>query len=112
MSNSKNYYILFDCGAKDSAVITKIPEETIKKTELNREKKLLHKLSEPLKLSFSKKYSDKIKLYDFVSNTLSLLIISDKIKNIFSSEKSGAMEFLPVQIYDLQNNIARYVLHC
>lgn len=106
MQNIDQYYILMDCGAEDSAVVVQLPDGSLDERDVNRGKLLSDLVPEKLKLTFSKTFYDKIKLYDFVSNTMSFLIISDRLKILFEAEGIENIEYLPVEIFDLQNNIA------
>ncbi len=105
MNSIENYNILFDCGGNKSAIIEKLPEQ-LDKREVNRGNLLASNLSGKLTLRFSNNYPEYVKLYDFVGNTLSFLIVSERVKEVFEAEGVRGLEYLPVQILDHRSQLA------
>lgn len=105
MKNVDDYYILLDCSATDSVVIANLPEDILDRRDINKGGRLLNSIAHPLKLVFSRNFPDNRKLYDFVSNTMNLSIVSEKVKNFFIAEKLEDLEFLPVEIVDLKEDV-------
>ena len=66
---------------------------------------MLDQYSGKLKLEFSKSYPNNIKLYDFVENTMNLLIISDRVKVVFDGLGINGVEYIPSEIYDHKENL-------
>ncbi|MFY0526487.1 imm11 family protein [Archangium gephyra] len=57
-------------------------------------------------MSFSKDYPDFIRVLDFMTNTMSLPIVSGKVRQVFTSLGMDRCEFLPVTIQDHKGQVA------
>jgi len=106
MTKVDNYWILLQCGNDDSAIIGYLPDDVPPKRKLKNNKKILDQFPEITNLEFNEDYPDNIKLYDFVDNTMSLLIVSERVKSVFDDQGIDLVEYIPVNIYDHQQNLA------
>lgn len=107
MNSPDNFWILRPCGEDDSAIIDYLPEDSCPESRKLRDMKpIAGEFPVPTILEFSEGSPKRIKLYDFVDNTLSLLIISDKVKQVFDSLEMDRLEYIPININDHQGDLA------
>lgn len=101
----KDYWILFECGEDDSAIIETIPEDQIEDWELNLSISLRERVKYPINIRFSMDFPRNIKLYDFLDNTQSVLIVSEKVMAVFEGLNINKLEYLPANVYDHKDNL-------
>ena len=77
MTKEDNYWVLLQCGEDDSAIIDYLPDGSPAEWKLKESQKMLYQFPEVVVLEFYEDYPDNIKLYDFVDNTMNLLIVSE-----------------------------------
>jgi len=106
MNTINDFHVLMECGYNDSAIIQSIPEGSLDKRDFNRGHVLSNTIEDKLTLHFSDEYPENIKLYDFVENTLNLLIVSERTKTVFDNEEVKDLDYIPVQLVDHKGNIA------
>lgn len=103
--NINDYWILQSCGEDDSAVINSFPDDQVEGWELHQATPLLSRVNEPVKLSFSLSFPSRIQIYDFIANTLNLLIVSSKVKTVLNEFGINKLEWIPTHIFDHQNKL-------
>lgn len=106
MNTIENYNILEPCGCDDSALIENLPEGELDERDFNCGNILSKKIKEKIILRFSEDAPERIKIYDFVNNTMSFLIVSDRVKAVLESENVADIECLPVQLLDHNGKVA------
>lgn len=93
-------YWIFYGSNSDSALIGGYPNSKIKDYRYNRGESLAEEFPKKATVSFSKKWPDRRKLYDFLDNTCNLLIASSRVRTILEELKAKNLEFLPVTVLD------------
>lgn len=100
-----DYWVLTNKEDALGAVIDSIPQSGIANWKFRKGIPLAQSFESDVKISFSQNYPDAAKLYDFISNIMDLLIVSDKVKFIFEEESVNNIEYLPVSVHDHQKNL-------
>jgi len=96
-----NYYLInCDRSLNDAVIIDAVPENGPKGYVYKKLKPLSKLFPATAKVYFSSNYSSGIKLYDFVDNTLGVLIVSEAAKKVISETQKKYIEFLPVLMFD------------
>ncbi len=74
--------------------------------DINKGETLMSSITTPLKLQFSTEDPPEWnRLYDFVDNTDSLMIISNRVKKIFENANVIGVEYIPAQILNQEGTI-------
>lgn len=97
------YWLLFTNAPDDGAEIGEVFERP-KSYKFFDIVPLMGEFPDDVKIYFSE-FNDAIKLYDFVENTETWLIVSSKVKEVFIGENVGGVEFLSVSIVDHHGDI-------
>lgn len=100
MSLQNKYWVIRACSEQDSAVIDDIPENAPRKYKFFKSRSLLKEYPKDGSVAFSPNYPDRVKLYDFVDNVISMLIVSGKVKGIWDRLGIEKVEYLPLQLLD------------
>jgi len=106
MKKIDDYWVWLACSEKDSAIIKSFPNDGPDFWELLEGEPIATHFPETIKLKFSPSRPDKIRLYDFVNNTLLLRIVSKRVRAIFDQFSIDQVEYIPVEIMDHQGNLA------
>jgi len=106
MSEEKTiYWALFPRMYKDGAVLSAVPDGGPKAYKYRHGKPLLRNypaLAQAVMLFDSINYPSHSKLYDILPAMDSVLVVNDKVKELFTSLKLDSIEYLPVQLWDHQ----------
>ena len=106
MKTIDDYWVWLARSEKDSAIIKSFPNDGPDYWELLEGEPLAAQFLETVRLKFSPSRPDKIRLYDFVDNTLLLRIVSKRVRAIFDQFSIDQVEYIPVDIMDHQGNLA------
>ena len=95
-------YFLISCDKRleDGVVIDAVPENGPKSYKYKKLLPLNNLMPPKAAIHYSYNYPTAVKLYDFVDNTLNLLIFSEPVKKIIEGLQSEYMEMLPVIMLD------------
>ncbi|KFA92785.1 hypothetical protein Q664_13065 [Archangium violaceum Cb vi76] len=93
-------------GDHSSAVIDALPEGGPRLYLLTRGESLGERFPVGAKLQFSEDFAQLRKLYDFVTNTLRTLFVSEKVKQVLEHLGANNCEFIPVTILNHKGKVA------
>jgi hypothetical protein len=94
-----NHWILYGTN-NDGALIDGYPKSKIKNYRYAEGEPLTKEFPKKATVSFSKKWPDRRKLYDFLDNTCDLLIVSSRVRGLLEQLEAKALEFLPLTVLD------------
>ncbi len=102
-----DYYVLReDETIEDAAVITEHPEDIdIDAFEFDEGMSLQARFPQPALYQMSSLFPDSRILYDLQSNTMGLLVASQRLQTVFESAGEGKIEFLPIQLMNHRGKI-------
>ena len=98
-----NYWVL-RASSPDGAVIDALPKDSPTNWKFSTGEPLGRQFPVGGKVSFSDHFPDRRKLYDFVRNTVGVLLVSSRVRQVLEELKVDNMEFLPVTMCDHQWN--------
>ncbi|WNZ63512.1 hypothetical protein QEG98_07255 [Myxococcus sp. MxC21-1] len=98
-----NYWVL-KAESADGAVIDALPKGSPENWKMHKGERLERQFPLGGKVSFSDHFPDRRKLYDFVRNTLGVLLVSSRVHEILKEARVDNVEFLPVSMCDHQWN--------
>jgi hypothetical protein len=113
MNKERTFYVL-DSVSNQGAVIETPAKGAPSNWRFFKGKSLAAEFPTGAVLKFSKDFPKQYKLFDFVSNTLSLLIASQKVKDILDSLGIDNCEYLSVSIKNHKDKIVGpnyYIIH-
>lgn len=105
MNNVNDYWILRAIEGGLSGVIDDWPNDYPPDYKLHLSKSMRDQFPEIAELSFDETMPDHTKLYDFVDNTMSLLIVSSRVKAVFDGLNISTVEYIPALIKDQQGTL-------
>ncbi|MFP2960102.1 imm11 family protein [Myxococcus sp. 1LA] len=88
----------------DGGIIDALPEGSPANWKFSRGESLVRQFPVCGKVSFSDHFPERRKLYDFVKNTVGVLLVSSRVKRVLEDLHVGNVEFLPVSMCDHQWN--------
>lgn len=100
------YWVLISATVNGGAMLEKLPKGSPSKPDFYESIPLHESFPHGGVMSFSKDYPDFIRVFDFITNTMSLPIVSGKVRQVFSSLGVDRCEFLPVSIHDHKGQVA------
>ncbi|MBU8900275.1 hypothetical protein KRR26_32175 [Corallococcus sp. M34] len=98
-----NYWIL-KAESADGGIIDALPKESPTQWKFNAGEPLGRQFPSGGKVSFSDHFPDRRKVYDFVRNTVGVLLVSSRVKQVLDALKVENVEFLPLTMCDHQWN--------
>jgi len=96
-----DYWVL-KAESADGAIIDALPESSPTNWKFSRGEPLARQFPVGGKVSFSDHFPDRRKLYDFVRNTVGVLLVSLRVKQVLEDLQVDNSEFLPVTMCDHQ----------
>lgn len=98
------YWILVADEQSDGAVLTYVPEDGPDDFEYSEGIPLLqdYPAQEDAVMVYDSDYPDQVKLYDFVPNLESILVVSVKVKEVLVGQGVENIEYLPITLWDHQ----------
>ncbi|WP_163782537.1 imm11 family protein [Myxococcus vastator] len=99
-------YWVIKAESVDGAIIDALPEGSPTNWKFSRGEPLARQFPAGGKVSFSDHFPDRRKLYDFVRNTVGVLLVSSRVTQVLEELKVDNAEFLPVTMCDHQWNPA------
>lgn len=99
-----DYWILK--GDHSSAVITELPEGGPRLYLLTEGKPLGERLPAGARFCFSDHFPQLRKVYDFVTNTLATLFVSDRVRQILEEMGARNCEFRPITLLNHKGKVA------
>ncbi|MCP3143120.1 imm11 family protein [Pyxidicoccus xibeiensis] len=94
-----SYWIL-DGGNNDGAFISGYPKSKIKDWRYDEGESLAKEFPKDAAVVFSSNWPERRKLYDFLDNAVTALIVSERVRRILEELKAKDLEFLPVTVKD------------
>jgi len=101
-----NYWVLTPTSLNEGAIIEQLPKGSPSKSDFYEAIPLSDSFPHGGTMSFSPDYPDHIRVFDFVTTTLSLPIVSGKVREVFGSLGVKRCEFLPVTLQDHKGRVA------
>ncbi|WAM27766.1 MULTISPECIES: imm11 family protein [Myxococcus] len=96
-----NYWVL-RAESADGAIIDALPKDSPTNWKFSTGEPLARSFPAGGKVSFSDHFPDRRKLYDFVRNTIGVILVSSRVRHVLESLKVENAEFLPVTMCDHQ----------
>jgi len=96
-----SYWVL-RAESADGAIIDALPEDSPTNWKFSTGEPLARSFPAGGKVSFSDHFPDRRKLYDFVRNTIGVLLVSSRVRHVLESLQVENAEFLPVTMCDHQ----------
>ncbi|QDE72313.1 imm11 family protein [Myxococcus xanthus] len=96
-----DYWVL-KAESADGAIIDALPEGSPTNWKFSRGEPLARQFPAGGKVSFSDHFPDRRQLYDFVRNTVGVLLVSSRVKQVLENLQVDNAEFLPVTMCDHQ----------
>ncbi|MCP3143119.1 Imm43 family immunity protein [Pyxidicoccus xibeiensis] len=93
-------YWILDGGHNGGAYISGYPKSTIKNWRYHEGESLAKEFPKDAAVVFSSKWPERRKLYDFLDNAVTALIVSERVRRILEDLKAKDLEFLPVTVKD------------
>lgn len=107
MLSMKNYIVVRDPRIEDSAILADHPEELDEQAfRFDRGNSLKNWVPIGANYPMSPQWPDRRVLYEFQSNTLSLLIVSGRCKTVLEAGAHANLEFLPISIINHRGKLA------
>ena len=100
-----NYRVLIN-GFNGGAVLDALPSSSPADWRFGLGVSLASEFPSGGVMRFSPNFPDQIRILDFVSNTLGLLVVSVKVRRILEKLGADNCEFLPVQLHDHKGRVA------
>jgi hypothetical protein len=97
-------YWVLKAESPDGAVIDALPDGSPENWRMHEGERLARQFPVGGKVGFSDHFPDRRKLYDFVRNTLGVLIVSPKVRQVVEGLELDNVEFLPLTMCDHQWN--------
>ncbi len=98
-----NYWVL-KAESSDGAVIDALPKGSPENWKMHKGERLERQFPLGGKVAFSDHFPDRRKLYDFVRNTLGVLLVSSRVYDVLKGTSVDNVEFLQVSMCDHQWN--------
>ena len=99
-----NYFVL-KTKARDGGVIGLYPPKSPAGWKFDKGQSLIHEFPKGASVQFSNNFPDARKLYDFQPNTLSALIVSERVRKVLEAQEITNAEYLPVDIEDHKGQV-------
>ncbi|NOJ79314.1 imm11 family protein [Myxococcus xanthus] len=96
-----DYWVL-KAESADGAIIDALPEGSPTNWKFSRGEPLVRQFPAGGKVSFSDHFPERRKLYDFVRNTVGVLLVSSRVRQVLEDLQVHNAEFLPVTMCDHQ----------
>ncbi|MCY1042220.1 hypothetical protein OV208_12925 [Corallococcus sp. bb12-1] len=96
-----NYWVL-KAESPDGAIIDAMPKDSPTNWKLSKGEPLARQFPMGGKVSFSDHFPDRRKVYDFVRNTVGVLLVSSRVKQVLEELQVDNTEFLPITLCDHQ----------
>src|SRR5687767_14875293 len=97
-------YWVLDHGRNDGVYLTGLKTK-IKDWRFSQGEKLAKEFPKNASFSFSSKWPDRRKLYDFLNESFfGVMVVSERVKTILEELEAKDLEFLPVTVKDHKNN--------
>jgi len=97
-------YWVLRAESSDGAVIDALPKDSPTNWKFSTGEPLARGFPAGAKVSFSDHFPDRRKLYDFVRNTVGVLLVSSRVKQVLDDLQVDNTEFLPIVMCDHQWN--------
>lgn len=98
-----SYWVL-KAESADGAIIDALPKDSPTNWKFSTGEPLARQFKAGGKVSFSDHFPDRRKVYDFVRNTVGVLLVSSRVKSVLAELRVDNVEFLPVTLCDHQWN--------
>ncbi len=98
-----NYWVL-KAESADGAIIDALPKDSPTNWKFSKGEPLARQFPAGGKVSFSDHFPDRRKLYDFVRNTVGVLLVSSRVRQVLEELHVDNVEFLPITMCDHQWN--------
>jgi hypothetical protein len=98
-----NYWVL-KAESADGGIIDALPKDSPTNWKFAEGTPLARQFPAGGKVSFSDHFPDRRKVYDFVRNTVGVLLVSSRVKQVLEEVHVDNVEFLPVTLCDHQWN--------
>lgn len=105
MTTDNRTFWMLDTFSNPGAIIETYAVEAPSKWRLFKGKSIASQFPAGATLRFSKNFPRQRKLFDFVANTMSLLIASKKVKDVLDAAGVDNCEYLPVAVKDHKDKV-------
>ncbi|MCY1073682.1 imm11 family protein [Archangium lansingense] len=105
MSTDNRTFWILDTVSNPGAVIETVPAGTPSKWRFFKGKSLVSEFPTGATVKFSEDFPKQRKLFDFVANTLSLLIVSKKVRDLLDAVGVEGCEYMPIGVRDHKDKL-------
>ena len=99
------YWVLRNKKDNKGVYVDAIPNSGVANWKYSEGIPLKADFNNDVKIYYSQNFPDGKQLYDFVSNILRVLIVSDKVKQLLQNESIENIEYLPLVVCDHKKNV-------